>query len=100
MLNWIRTLEKLLSTRIATFVPGHFEIGSRTDLQRFHDYLADLRDQISAQVARRTSWEQIRHHLDMKRYADFRQFPNFHATFEDNASVIYRELTEAAKEKP
>jgi hypothetical protein len=35
----------------------------------------------------------------MKRYADFRQFPNFHATFSDNASVIYAELRRAAQEK-
>jgi len=99
VLNWIKALEKILSTPATTFVPGHFELASRSDLQRFHDYLADLRDQISAQVSRGTSWEQIRKHLDMKKYADFRQFPNFHATFEDNASVIYAELVRTTKEK-
>ena len=99
VLNWIRTLEKILSTPATTFVPGHFEVGSRADLQRFHDYLADLRDQVASQMAHQTSWEQVRQHLDMKRYPDFRQFPNFHATIADNASVIYAELTRAAKEK-
>ena len=93
VLNWIRTLEKILSTPAVTFVPGHFEAGSREDLQRFHNYLADLRDQIAAQVARGATWEQIRQHLEMKKYSDFRQFPNFHATVADNAAVIYRELT-------
>lgn len=97
VLNWIKTLEKVLDTPAVTFVPGHFEVGSRADLQRFHDYLADLRDQVSAQVARGIPWEQIRQHLDMKRFNDFRQFPNFHATFPDNASVIYRELTRPPK---
>lgn len=92
VLNWIRALEKMLSTAAQTFVPGHFEVGSRADLQRFHDYMADLRDQVSAQAARQAPWEEIRQHLDMKRYADFRQFPNFHATFADNARAIYEEL--------
>ncbi|HME09340.1 MAG TPA: MBL fold metallo-hydrolase [Bryobacteraceae bacterium] len=99
VLNWIHALEKILNTPAVTFVPGHFELATRTDLQRFHDYLADLRDQIAAQIKLGTSWEQIRQHLDMKKYSDFRQFPNFHATFEDNAKVIYGELTQASKEK-
>jgi cyclase len=99
VLNWIRTLEKILNTPAVTFVPGHFEVGTRADLQRFHDYLVDLRDQIAAQVSQGTAWDEIRQHLDMKRYSDFRQFPNFRATFADNAAVIYAELTRAAKEK-
>jgi cyclase len=99
VLNWINALEKILKTSAATVVPGHFELASRADLQRFHDYLADLRDQIAAQIAKGTPWDQIRQHLDMKRYSDFRQFPNFHATFADNASVIYAELTKTTKEK-
>ena len=93
VLNWIHILEKILETPATTFVPGHFEVGSRDDLQRFHDYLAALRDQITTQMASQTPWEQIRRHLDLSRYSDFRQFPNFHATVTDNASVIYKELT-------
>jgi len=99
VLNWIHALEKMLSSPASTFVPGHFELGSRADLQRFHDYLADLRDQISAGVAHGTPWEQIRQNLNTKRFSDFRQFPNFHATFADNAAVIYAELTQKNKEK-
>lgn len=98
VLNWIHALEQMLNTTAQTFVPGHFEVGSRADLQRFHDYLADLRDQVASQVAKGNTWEQITQHLDMKRYSDFRQFPNFQATFAANASVIYAELTH--KEKP
>ena len=97
VLNWIRTLEQILATRAGIFVPGHFEIGSRADLQRFHDYLADLWDQVSARVTRGEPWDEISRHLDMRRYSDFRQFPKFHATFVDNASVIYQELNRAGK---
>jgi hypothetical protein len=28
----------------------------------------------------------------MKRYSDFRQYPNYHATFPDNAATIYNQL--------
>jgi cyclase len=94
VLNWIHALEKILASPTQTFVPGHFEAGSRADFERFHDYLAALRDQVSAQVEHNTPWPDIRDHLDMKRFSDFRQFPNFRATFADNAQTIYRELTQ------
>lgn len=99
VLNWIHILEQLLATPAHTFVPGHFEIGSRHDLQRFHDYLAALRDQVAAQVAAGASWEQVSHNLHMQAYSDFRQFPQFHATFEANAHVLYDELTRKANSK-
>jgi len=97
VLNWIHTLEKILATRAEIFVPGHFEVGSRRDLQCFHDYLADLWDQVSAEVTRGKPWNEISRYLDMRRYSDFRQFPKFHATFVDNASMIYQELNRADK---
>jgi cyclase len=99
VVNWIRVLEKMLGTDSQTFVPGHFGLGTRADLQRFHDYLTEMRDQVSAGVARGTSKEQILQHLDMQRFSDFRQFPNFHATIADNAGVLYNELVRTAKEK-
>jgi len=30
--------------------------------------------------------------LHMEKYSDFRQFPKYHATFADNAEVIYQQL--------
>jgi len=36
--------------------------------------------------------EEVRHKVHMGKYADFRQFPKFEATFADNAAVIYRQL--------
>lgn len=92
VLNWIQILEQLLATPAQTFVPGHFEVGSRQDFQRFHDYLVALRDQVSAQINAGASWEQISHNLHVEQFSDFRQFPQFHATFEDNAHTIYNEL--------
>jgi glyoxylase-like metal-dependent hydrolase (beta-lactamase superfamily II) len=99
VLNWIQILEQLLASPAQTFVPGHFEIGSRQDLQRFHDYLAALRDQVASQVSAGASWEQVLQHLNMQAFSNFRQFPNFHATFEDNAHVLYNELTKKVDAK-
>lgn len=98
VLNWIHSLEQLLATPAQVFVPGHFELGSRQDLQRFHDYLTALRDQVTGQVSAGASWDQVRQRLDMRAYSDFRQFPNFHATFEDNAHVLYTELSQRKRE--
>ncbi len=77
VLNWIHILERLLATPAETFVPGHFEIGSRKDLQRFHDYLAALRDQVAAQVSAGASWDAVRHHLDMRGLCRVPPVPQF-----------------------
>src|SRR5581483_11103694 len=76
VLNWIQILEQLLATPAQTFVPGHFEVGSRQDLQRFHDYLVALREQVSAQVKAGATWEEATRNLHMQAFSDFRQFPN------------------------
>jgi hypothetical protein len=38
------------------------------------------------------SLEQVRQNIKMEKYADFRQYPKYQATFADNAAVIYQQL--------
>ncbi len=94
VLNWIQVLEELLEGPAETFVPGHFEVGSKKELRRFHDYLADLRDQVQRLVDAGSSLEDVRRRINMEDYSDFLQYPQYRATFADNAEVIYRELTQ------
>jgi cyclase len=51
--SWTETLEKLRAQYpLATFVPGHGDVGGAADLQAFHDYLVDLREAVQkAQTA-------------------------------------------------
>lgn len=90
--NWIRTLDSILSIPAEHFVPGHFEVGSRENFTRFRDYLADLYGQVERLRNSGATVEQVKQQIDMKKYEDFRQYPQFEATFEDNAETIYRQL--------
>ena len=90
--NWIHALDQALELPLEHVVPGHFELGSRADLQRFRDYLSDLFQQVRSMRQQGKSLEQVRQNIKMEKYADFRQYPKYQATFADNAAVIYEQL--------
>ena len=76
-------------------MPGHFEVGTRETIQRFRDYLADLTAQVEALYRSGATAAEVRERIDMKKYQGFRQFPQFHATFADNAEAIFHQLQHA-----
>jgi cyclase len=90
--NWIHALDQVLALPIEKAVPGHFELGTRSDLLRFRDYLNDIYEQVAALKSKGETLEQVVRDIHLEKYSDFRQFPKYEATFSDNASTIYREL--------
>lgn len=90
--NWIKALDQVLARPVDKVVPGHFELGTKADLQRFRDYLSDLLTQIRRLYQSGVSEKDAFRQLHMEKYSDFRQFPKYHATFADNAEVIYQQL--------
>lgn len=90
--NWIHALNHMLQLPLEHVVPGHFELGTAADLRRFRDYLSDLFQQVKAMKERGETLDQVRHDVNLGKYADFQQYPNYEATFADNAAVIYRQL--------
>jgi len=90
--NWIQILNNVLGMAVDKAVPGHFELGSRDDLRRFRDYLSDLYGQVRDLRQKGKTLAQVRSQLHMEKFADFRQYPQFEATFADNAETIYHEL--------
>jgi cyclase len=90
--NWIRTLDQILARPVDAVVPGHFELATKVELQRFRDYLNDLFTQVRALYEKGATLEQVRRDIRMEKYNDFRQYPQFHATFADNAETIYQQL--------
>jgi len=90
--SWIHILDHVLSLPLEHAVPGHFELGTKGDLRRFHDYLADVYRQVVELKKQAEPIEQIQRNLHLEKYADFRQFPKYEATFSDNAAVIYKQL--------
>jgi cyclase len=94
--NWIHTLAWMLTLPAELYVPGHFELGTREDVGRFHAYLGTLWKQVDAAYGAGVPIGELGSHLQLSAYRDFRQFPRYQATFVDNAKHVYREL-EAAK---
>jgi glyoxylase-like metal-dependent hydrolase (beta-lactamase superfamily II) len=92
MENWISALDQMLALPVAHVVPGHFELATKSDLQRFRNYLADLRDQVGRMYRQGMSLERIQSSLALDAYKNFRQYPNYEATFKDNAAAYYEQL--------
>jgi len=77
---------------VESTVPGHFAVGTRSDLQRFRDYLSDLYEQVKALKNSGETLEQVRRDIHMNKYSDFRQYSKYEATFSDNAATVYGQL--------
>lgn len=90
--SWIHALDQILELPVDWVVPGHFELAGKPELKRFRDYLNDLYTQVQGLYDKHESIQQVRHHIHMEKYSDFRQYPNFEATFADNAETIYHQL--------
>ncbi len=90
--NWIRALDQVLARPLDAVVPGHFDLATKKELQRFRDYLSDLFTQVQALSRKGATLEEVRRGIHMEKYRDFRQYPQYHATFTDNAEVIYQQL--------
>ena len=90
--SWIQALDQVLALPVESVVPGHFDLGTRSDLTRFRDYLNDLFHQVRALKQKGETLEQVRHDIHLEKYSDFRQYPKFEATFGDNATTVYQQL--------
>jgi len=94
--NWIKTLDAALAKPLQSVVPGHFALGAKSDIGFFRDYLSDVFAQVKEMTARGDSLEQVRRGIRMEKYVSLRQFPQYQATFEDNATSIYQQLKNGA----
>jgi cyclase len=92
MENWIAALDQMLALPLEHVVPGHFALAGKEQLQRFRNYLADLRDQVGRMYREGIPLERVQKSLDLRAYKDFRQYPQYEATFKDNAAAYYMQL--------
>jgi cyclase len=99
MENWITALDHMLALPLEHVVPGHFEAATKNELLRFRNYLADLRKQVARMHSKGLSLDRIQKLLELSSYKDFRQFPQYEATFKDNAAAYYGQL-ESRKPAP
>jgi cyclase len=99
MENWIVALDQMLQLPVEHVVPGHFELATRGQLRHFRDYLAELRDQVQRLRGQGLTLPQIQKQLDLHLYSNFRQFPQYEATFKDNAAAYYNQLEQRDKQR-
>lgn len=92
MENWIAALDHILSLPVQHVVPGHFEMATKVELGRFHDYLTELGKQVREMRAKGMAVEQVRKSISLPQFSSFRQFPQYEATFADNAAAYYQQL--------
>jgi len=92
MESWIMALDHMLALPIEHVVPGHFELATKSELQRFRNYLADVRNQVARLYRQGIPLEKIQASLALDAYKKFRQYPRYEATFKDNAAAYYRQL--------
>lgn len=93
--NWIKTLAGMLALPADHYVPGHFAVGTKQDVRQFHDYLAALWDQVQRLYRAGVPIDQVPQRLRLSEFSSFRQFPQFHATFADNAKHAFQELQQS-----
>lgn len=89
---WIAALELLALRDPLHVVPGHFAVGKLTDLLKFKAYLQTLLDYTKSALARGMSAEDASRNADFPEFASFKQYPQYEATFADNARVVFEEL--------
>jgi len=85
-------LDRLLQLPIKHVIPGHFELSDKAGLARFRDYVRAVHDSARAAVDQAVMSATVPAALDA--FKDFRQFPQYEATFTDNlraAAAQYRE---------
>lgn len=99
MENWIAALDQTLELPVEHIVPGHFELATKNELRHFRNYLADLRDQVKRMHSNGMSLDQIQKRLSLAAYKDLRQFPQYEATFKDNAAAYYKQLESGKPER-
>ncbi|MFQ5701170.1 MAG: MBL fold metallo-hydrolase, partial [Acidobacteriota bacterium] len=92
VLKWVEILGMLEKTAPRHVVPGHFAPGTAADLRRFRDYLTAQIEQVRSGLARGRDPGEIAAAVDLPAFSSFREFPQYGATFADNARTIAREI--------
>ena len=89
----LRGLDQLLELPIKRVIPGHFEVGDKAALARFRDYVRAVYESAGAAVAEgRAIGDTLPAALGA--YSDFRQYPQYQATFADNLRAAAAQIRE------
>lgn len=90
--NWIDALQRLADLAPRHVVPGHFAPATVADLQRFRAYLAAQVEGAEAGLRAGLTPDAIAARVSLPAFTGFAQYPQYEATFADNARTVAREL--------
>jgi glyoxylase-like metal-dependent hydrolase (beta-lactamase superfamily II) len=89
ILEWMKTLQEVLKLDARTFVPGHGQVGARTDVEGFLNYFGDLKALVEPAVAHGESLEQLLGEVSLPvKYSSY----SFQKFFPDNVQKLYAEI--------
>ena len=89
ILQWMETLEEVLTLDAETYVPGHGEIGTKSDVKAFLDYLVKLKSIVQTAIDRGDTMEQATRDIRVPEEFSSYMFQNF---FPSNVQKMYTEI--------
>ena len=87
----LRDLDQLLALHAARVIPGHFGVATQRELSRFRDYIQAVDEFARAALARGLAPAQTGEDARFPAFDDYRQFPQYKATFADNVRAAARQ---------
>jgi len=94
-LVWVEALEALAAKQPAHIIPGHFAVSKLGDMIVFKNYLQAQIDYARTALAGGVPLTKAAEAADFSRFASFQQYPQYEATFKDNARVVLNELAKS-----
>lgn len=91
------TLDRMLELPFETVVPGHGEVGTRADVERWRDYLAKLEAEVRAGIAAGRTEDDLARNIRLPEYA-YQVIP-LGEDRERNVRQMYRAVLKAGKER-
>ena len=91
-----KTLERLLELPFDRVLPGHGPMGTRAQVQRYRDYLAQMETQVRQALARGVSEEQAAREVTLPEYGELKPIP-FGPDRSANVRQMFRAVLEAGK---
>lgn len=97
LLELRRTLERVLALPFEQVLPGHGELGTREQVQRYRDYLVEMEAQVRRAIARGLEEEQVARAVTLPEYGELRPLPLLGTDRAGNVRQMFRAVKEGDK---
>ena len=98
-LEFEATAARMLALDFEEILPGHGELATRADFERFHRYLQQLKAQVSQGIAAGETEDAVAARVTLDEFADYGSLLGL-SSREKNVRQMYRDLQEAARKRP